>query len=297
MKISIRTRFTVGMVFFFLVIASISILSAYHMNRLSTKTDAILKDNHLSVIFARDMSDGLTSLNQAVTNSYIHSIYPDTIQVKIAADSFRKSLQLEKNNITEHGEGKLVSGIESGFNEYLGNISVVPPAAISKEKFFQMQTQYTSLFQQTMLLSQMNEQAILQKADEAKKSANKALRQVTLLATICFIVTLTFTYNFAAYFNGRFSKLYDGMRGIGSGNYTERLNFEGEDEFYDISLVFNEMAKNLDGFNRDPKIAPEKNPEMEIYFDQFSALKKILEQMEGIKERAESLIAQLEHKE
>ena len=35
---------------------------------------------------------------------------------------FDKSLQLEKNNITEPGEDKLVSGIETNFNEYRDSV-------------------------------------------------------------------------------------------------------------------------------------------------------------------------------
>lgn len=120
MKISIRARFTLGMAFFFVIIAGLSILSAYHLNRLSQKTDAILKENHFSVIFARD-------------------------------------------------------------------------------------------------------------------------------------IALSFTFNFASYFNERFSKLYNGIKEIGSSNYSQRLNFEGEDEFYDISLVFNDMAKNLEENKQNPK--------------------------------------------
>ena len=287
MKISIRTRFTVGMVFFFIVIAGISILSAFYMNKLSNKTDAILKENHFSVIFARDMSDALTALNQEINRWHSTDSSPDTVLISDASQKFRKALQLEKNNLSEAGEDKLVSGIESGFNEYLRGINNFNP----------VQVQFRSLYQLIMLLSKMNEQAVILKVDEAKKSANEGLKLVTILATVCFIITLTFTYNFASYFNARFSKLYNGMREIGSGNYKERLNFEGEDEFYDISLVFNDMAVNLDQTGQDFKQDPVKDFEQEMYLDQTIALKRVLEQMEGIKERAENLISQLEHKE
>jgi methyl-accepting chemotaxis protein len=297
MRKSIRTRFTLGMVFFFLVIAALSILSAYHLNKLSSKTDAILKENHFSVIFARDMAEGLTIINQEINQCFVTGNLPDGNLIDKTSGSFEKSLQLEKNNITEAGEDKLVSDIESGFNEYRKSIAEVSKTQITADKVIQLQTKFHGLYEQTMLLSQMNEQAIILKANDAKKSAEKGLTHVTLLGTICFIITLSFTFNFATYFNERFSKLYNGIKEIGANNYRQRLYFEGEDEFYDISLIFNEMAENL---NENRQISPvnlKEDLERENSINQIREIKKVLDQMEGIRERAINLIAKLENKE
>jgi len=297
MKISIRTKFTIGMIFFFIVIAGLSILSAFHLNRLSEKTEAILKDNHFSIIFARDMAEDLTIFNREITRCFISGNQPDESLISNTTTSFEKSILLERNNITEAGEDKLVSAIASGFNEYKGNIEEQAKNPTLADKFNSLQTQFHSLYQQIMLLSQMNEQAIILKADDAKKSAKKGLTNVTILGTVCFLITLSFTFNFATYFNERFTKLYKGIKEIGSNNYAERLNFEGEDEFYDISLVFNEMAKNL---NENPAKISENtkvNADRETSINQVKELKRILVQMQEIRERANELIAKLGNKE
>jgi len=297
MKVSIRTRFTLGMIFFFVIIAGISILSAYHLNKLSQKTDAILKDNHFSVIFARDMAEALTLMNQEVTRCYTNQSEPDINLIHATSTSFGKSLLLEKNNITEPGEDKLASGIEAGFDEYLKFILQYEKKTVTVDAMNSLQTRFHTLYQQTTLLSQMNEQAIILKADDTKKSAEKGLTHVTILGTICFIITLSFTFNFASYFNGRFTKLYNGIKEIGAKNYNERLYFEGEDEFYEISLVFNEMAKNLNENAQVPVTDYRENFEREVSLNQIQELKKALEQMQGIEERAIDLIAKLENKE
>jgi methyl-accepting chemotaxis protein len=297
MKTSIRTRFTLGMIFFFVIIAAISILSAYHLNKLSQKTDAILKDNHFSVIFARDMAGELTVLNQEIARSFTNSNLIDAALINSTSISFKKSLLLEKNNITEPGEDKLVSGIESMFNEYIKYIVNCENKPVSSEAMNDLMTKFHTLYQQTMLLSQMNEQAIILKANDTKKSAEKGLTSVSLLGTICFIITLSFTFNFASYFNGRFTKLYNGIKEIGLKNYNERLYFEGEDEFYDISLVFNEMAQNLDANAEISTVNFQEEFEREVSFNQVQELKRILEQMQGVEERAVDLIAKLENKE
>ena len=58
MKHSIRTRFTLGMIFLFIIISVLAVFSGYYLNKLSDKTSAILKENYLSVVYAREMSEG-----------------------------------------------------------------------------------------------------------------------------------------------------------------------------------------------------------------------------------------------
>ena len=68
---------------------------------------------------------------------------------------------------------------------------------------------------------------------------------MTILASLCFLIGMSFTFSFASYFNQRFFQLYNGIKEIVSSNFDQRLYFEGNDEFYEISLVFNEMADKL----------------------------------------------------
>jgi methyl-accepting chemotaxis protein len=166
----------------------------------------------------------------------------------------------------------------------------------SKEKVTALQTQFHTLYQQTMLISQMNEQAIILKADDVKKSAEKGLLLVTTWASICFIIALSFTFNFAAYFNERFSTLYNGIKEIGLGNYNHRLSFAGEDEFNDISLVFNDMAEKLNESKHNSMVNFKENKERETTLYQVQELKSILEQMHEIEKRAVDLISKLESK-
>ena len=56
MKASIRTKFTLGILFFFVIISVLFVFSAVFMNRMSKKTGAILTENHTSVTYALNMS-------------------------------------------------------------------------------------------------------------------------------------------------------------------------------------------------------------------------------------------------
>jgi hypothetical protein len=291
MKTSIRTKFTLGILFFFVIIVVLFVFSAFKLTSLSKKTGAILKENHVSVVCAREMSDALTNINQEITRSFIQNKKLNSADITSMLSAFEKSLQLEKNNFTEVGEDKLVSTIESGYNQYRDSISAFSNVPKSIEKINYLQQKFIDLNQQLMILSQMNGKAIELKTNDAKIYANKAWIQMAVLGTFCFLIALSFTYSFASYFNGRFFQLHNGIKEIVSSNYGQRLHFEGKDEFYEIALVFNEMAEKLnEKRQRQPIILTDK-VDKEINYQDIEELKRMLEQMKIFEEQANGLIS------
>jgi methyl-accepting chemotaxis protein len=296
MKTSIRTKFTSGIVFFFVIIAVLSVFSAFYMNKLSKKTSAILKENHLSVIYAGDMSEDLLNINQEITHSVLSNRNPDSLLITNELNLFVKSLQLEKDNLTEVGEDKLVAGIETSFNEYRDSVVNFIKSPKSVAEVLYLQKVFGNLYQQLVLLSQINERAIELKTDDAKITAKKALEQMTFLATLCFLIALSFTSRFASYFNERFFQLYNGIKEIVSSNYGQRLYFDGNDEFQEISMVFNEMAEKLYDNEQKSALTLQVDTEKERNFDDLQELKRFLVRIKSIEEQATELISRLENK-
>ena len=296
MKTSIRHgRFTLGMVLFLFIILLLSVSSAFYLNKLSGKTNAILKENHYSVVYARDMSENLTNINQEITNCIITNTNPDTLLIYNKFTMFNKSRELEKNNITEPGEEKLVYFIESDYVEYRDSVlkfikSPNPVIIITLQKKFD------SLYQQLMILSQMNEKAIEEKTDDAKVSAKKAAFQMTLIGTLCFLIAYGFTFTFSSYFNERFYILYSGIKEIVSGNYSQRIIIDGNDELHDISLMFNEMAQKLDKNQQKVSVNLHDNPAGDNNLNDILELKSFLHRIKIVEEQAKEFISRLEKK-
>jgi two-component system, NtrC family, sensor histidine kinase KinB len=293
-KPSIRTKFTIGIVFLFIIISVLSVFSAWYLYRLSKKTSEILKENHLSVIYARDMSGALMNISQEITNCYLTNRDPDSSIIDNKLNLFKYSLQLEKNNLTEPGEDKLVSGIESGFNEYREFVSGFNNSPWTVDKILYQQHGCDILYQQLLILSQINEKAIELKTDDARESAKNAWKQMAILATLCFLIALSFTYSFASYFNERFLQLFNGIKEIASSNYGQRLFFDGKDEFYEISLVFNEMAAKLNENKQRMELSLQVDIEKDKKDDDIQELKEFLVRMKSFEEKASELISRME---
>jgi len=247
MKLSIRTKFTLGMVFIFLIILILLGFSAFYLNKLSNKTSAILKENYLSVVYAREMADGISKINQEMTTAFLEKRSPEKAMIAHQLEVIALSLKQEKGNFTEVGEDRLVAGFETVFDDYRAKVTKLADSVSSPEELLYFQKKQAFLEQQLVLLSQMNGKAIEVKTDDAKVSSKNAFAGMMVLGTACFLIALSFIYSFASYFNERFFQLYNGIKEIVSSNYGQRLYFEGVDEFSEISVLFNQMAEKLSG--------------------------------------------------
>jgi len=296
MRLSIRTKFALGMVFIFIIVLVLLVFSGFYLNKLSNKTGAILKENYLSVVYAREMNAGLVNINQEITTSFLTNRNPDGQLIQKELGMIDHSLQLEKGNITEPGEDKLVAGIEAGYTEYRDSVGKVNGSPLSAGRILYFQKQLGFLSQQIVLLSQMNGKAIEVKTDDAKVSAKNAVTGMTVLGSFCFLIALSFVYSFASYFNERFFQLYNGIKEIASNNYGQRLYFDGADEFNEISVVFNQMAEKLSGTQsqKEEPIDFLTFSEEEQNYDNLEELKDVLFRIKSIEKQAEEVILRIE---
>jgi ABC-type multidrug transport system fused ATPase/permease subunit len=291
MKLSIRTKFTLAMIILFLIILVLTVFSGYYLNRMSKKTSAILKENYLSIVYAREMSEGIMNINQEIASCFVSNRNPDSLRIKKELSLIDKSLESEKNNITSPGEDKLVSVIETNYSEYRDNVIKSMNLQESADKFLYLQNKSSDLFKQLVLLSQMNGKSIEVKTDDAKIYAKKASVQMSIIGTLCFIIALSLTFNYGSYFNERFHQLHKGIKELASSNYGQRLYFDEGDEFSDIALVFNKMAEKLNENLQNKPIPIKEDSEKGIILHDVQELKEILSRMKIIEEQVSSLIS------
>jgi len=296
MNLSIRTKFTLGMIFLFIIILVLSVSSAFYMNKLSDKTSAILKENYLSVVYAREISEGMMNINQEITTCFLTHKDPDSLKILRELTLINKALQSAKNNLTEPGEDKLVAAIDTDVNEYRNIVMRSLKRPDSESNILFLQNKSGDLYNRLVHLMQMNGTAIEAKTDDAKIAAKNALTQMTILATLCFLIGFSFTFSFASYFNERFFQLYNGIKEIVSNNYDQRLFFSGKDEFYEISMLFNEMAEKLKKNKQKMAVTLIEESGKEHNINDIQELKNFLLRVKTLEEQAIELISRLEKK-
>lgn len=247
MKQSFQSRFTLGIIFLFLIILVLAVSSGYIMNKISAKTDAILKENYLSLAYAREMAEGIKNVNQELVISFLENRNPDDLKLTNELASIDASLIEEKNNITEPEEGNLVLDIEAGYGTLKDTILTLANSRLTPEGLLAIQNKSGDLSAKLLTLSQINGKALEDKTDDAKASIKRAWGQISILTSICILIGFSFTFSFTTYFNRQFFQLYNGIKGIAANNYNEPFYFEGNNEFYEISVIFNEMVDKIKG--------------------------------------------------
>lgn len=291
MKLSIRTRVAFLMIILFLIILVLSVLSGYHLNKLTNKTSKILEENYLSIVYAREMSDGIMIINEEITSCFLSGMNPDSLLIIKEIGYIDNSLYLEKNNITDPGEDKLVSAIETDYSDFRNAVTGSMNLPKSANNVLYLQHKSGELFQQLVLLSEMNGKSIENKTDDTKVYAKKAFEQMSVLGTLFFMIALVFMFNFARYFNDRFFLLRNGIKELLSSNYGQRLYFDGEDEFSEIALSFNKMAEKLSEDKKDLPLTKREDSDKEIISHDVKGLEEILTRIKTIEEQVSGLIS------
>ena len=159
-----------------------------------------------------------------------------------------------------------------------------------------LQSKSGILYQQLLILSEMNGKALEVKTDDAKASSKSALTKMTVLATMCFLIGMSFAFSFASYFNRRFFQLFNGIKEIGSGNFDQRLFFDGNDEFSEIAVVVNEMADRLKQNKQKMSVTLQNETWKGINPNDVEELKKMLFRIKSLEEQAAALISKFEKK-
>src|SRR5450759_109953 len=242
------------------------------------------------------MSEGIMNINQEITTCFLTKRIPDSLRVGKELSLINQSLISEKSNITEPGEDKLVSGIETDYIELRDSVLTIIKSPKSAAGMLYLQNKSGNLYQQLSILSQMNGKALEVKTDDAKASSKSALTKMTILATLCFLIGMSFTFSFASYFNRRFFQLYNGIKEIVASNFDERLFFDGKDEFYEISLVINEMAEKLKKNKQKMSVTLQEESGKDINPNDLEELKKMLFRLKSMEEQAAALISRFEKK-
>lgn len=145
---------------------------------------------------------------------------------RIDTTTFLLALEKQEANITEQGERKATQQARKHFME--GNYALA------------RQDLYT--------IMELNMAATVKKNERSKATADKALLYIALISGICFLLGITFVYNFPGYVANPIRELTEGIKGIAQKKYEQRLYFKSGDEFGELADAFNTMAQKLDEY-------------------------------------------------
>ena len=215
---TLKAKISAALAFLFAIILLLGGLSAFYLQRLSDDSQAILKDNYISLEFVSNMQKAVADPTD-----------PD------ALNDFETNLKKQEANVTEVGEQEATNAVRREFNRLKAE-NRADGATLSR------------IQQNLFRINDLNRQAIVRKNETAKQTATDALLWLAVVGTLSVLILLSFIVNFPGYIASPLRELTRGIKQVASRNFEERLHFKSSDEFGELARSFNSMAQKLDEY-------------------------------------------------
>ncbi|CAI2767048.1 sensor histidine kinase [Flavobacterium collinsii] len=216
----IKTKLNLGVGLLFLMIIILSLVSGYAVFLIKADTENILKANYNTLEYSRNMILSLDEI-KVNTDSTIHT--------------FKEYLEKQTQNVTEPGEKEATAKLERDF--------------ALLEKNGSNETVKAQIRQDIFSIMKLNLDAIKQKGDIAKHTAENANLWIAIVGTLCFLIAFNLLVNLPNNIANPIKELTQSIKEIANKNYSERVHFTNHNEYGDLAKSFNTMAQKLQEYN------------------------------------------------
>jgi PAS domain S-box-containing protein len=216
----IKTKLNLGVGLLFLMIIILSLVSAYSVFLIKADTENILKANYNTLEYSRNMILSLDKIKKS----------PDTM-----IHVFKEYLEKQIQNVTEPGEKEATAKLENNFSLLEKNSADEGLKAQIRQNIF--------------AIMKLNLDAIKQKSDIAKKTAETANFSIAIVGTLCFLIAFNLLVNLPNNIANPIRELTQSISEIANKNYSERVHFTDHNEYGDLAKSFNTMAQKLQEYN------------------------------------------------
>ncbi|GAA4132244.1 ATP-binding protein [Flavobacterium chungbukense] len=219
-KMRIKTKLNLGVGLLFLMIIILSLVSGYSVFLIKADTENILKANYNTLEYSRNMILSLDEI-KASPDSKIHV--------------FKEYLEKQTQNVTEPGEKEATANLEKSFTLLEQNGANEAIKAQIRQDIF--------------AIMKLNLDAIKQKSDIAKLTAENANLWIAIVGSLCFLIAFNLLVNLPNNIANPIKELTLSIKEIANKNYSERVHFTSHSEFGDLAKSFNTMAQKLQEYN------------------------------------------------
>jgi len=217
MRIKAKLRVGIGLLFSLIVI--LVALAVRQVHVIADDTENIFVANYNSLDYSLNMLKELDKIELEQQNF----------------DSFDAFLNFQSNNITEIGEKELTQNL-------LEDVKVFRENPENKTALHQIRNDLNDIMK-------LNMDSIQRKSIVAKNSAESGILWISITGFTCFVIAFTLLINLPSDIANPIRDLTESIRQIADKNYSQRLNFETNDEFGNLAKSFNTMAQKLQEYS------------------------------------------------
>jgi signal transduction histidine kinase len=250
-RISLKNKLFVGFGFLFFMIILLWMIGGFFIYNLANRSAAMLKENYQTVESTKFLIQSIDEIkNQQIRYFFGNKgIYSDSI-FKTSKELFDSHLIAAGNNVTEEGEQRIINQLDESYIDFLLTFERLrSDGKIDSVRFFsELIPSYTMTRNLIVSLWDMNMKAISYKNTLLKSTAHRAFVLMSLIGTICFIISALFFFRYPGNIANPIREFTKGITEIANRNYSQRLSFRSNDELGELAEAFNIMAARLDEY-------------------------------------------------
>lgn len=249
---TLKTKIFAGLLFLLVLILSLSLTGIISIYYLSSDSNEIIKDNYASLGYCNNMLNSLENIFNEVIKSP-NSKLPETripgVKEKLLSEQnyFEKNLDLQKNNITEPGEGILVNSLLKLYSDFKSDLIIEDKisGSLTLQELNHFQQQYLKLRAAVKDIYEVNHQAVYNKSKIAHRTADKVSLIMAIATAISILLTIAFIIYFPSYITNPVVDLTKKIKDISKRKYDQQITVKSNDEFRTLAEAFNNMTVKL----------------------------------------------------
>lgn len=216
----IKTKLNLGVGLLFVLIIILTMVSAFYIYSIKSDTQNILKANYETLEYSRNMLSSLDEIENDETK---------------AIQFFETNLKKQMSNITEEGEDKMTHSLQKNFQILEQDRNNDTLKSLIRNDIFE--------------IMKLNMNAIKEKSDIAKKTAETANLWISIVGSLCFLIAFNLLINLPHNIANPIKELTASIKEIANRNYSERVHFQNNNEYGDLAKSFNTMAEKLEEYS------------------------------------------------
>jgi len=293
MKFKIRTKVLFGILFLFVEFVLIGALSIYYISSIKYSSEMTIKNNYRSVHYSENMIQAIDETNTAESSLLLNKQYHyDKNSLSVSFEKFEENLQLEEKNITEFGEKELVQSIKENYIKYKSLLSE-PKSSNTTDKFTNYSANILPLANdiktKIFTVSTLNMQSIVQKNESLNEMIRHIYKILSIVLTVCFLITFSFMINFPNYIAGPIRKITENIKDIANSDFKSRIIVSRKDEFKELAEAINYMAEKLENNYQQIVVVEKKDIPDKVIIDNNLVLQNIQSLLGSVSTLIESI--------
>jgi signal transduction histidine kinase len=233
-KIKIKSKLSLGLSLFFLVVLITGGAGLISINKMSRETKNILKNNFQSLIYVSNMQKDLVKCE-------ISGNVPATNTIS----DFEQNLEGQEKNAIEADAIAATMRLRKAFEIYrlTGNTYATDSLSKATGKIYsrEIRTELNNITAVSM-------NSITRNSDMANQTADKAKLYLWIMVIICLLISFSLMMNFPGYIANPIREFSEGIKRIANKDYSYRINLVQGDEFGELATAFNSMAEQLNEY-------------------------------------------------